>query len=253
MSDANLFYKVNGQKNYLWSHSTQNFEKFLRKKQLIPFIKFKPIMILEGDYHYKSRNFLISFFGKKILKIAPDYDFINTKIDINFIPPQNAIFTTRSDRNLPFLIQSWLKIKLQSNNAKLFINPPYTLNDNEIKNDILIRSKGDKKLLINDLLNTRVFLSPGHTGEVFCLAAEEARELCVPIVTMGYGSLYERVEHNVTGFIAQNQNEFIKYSNDILNNDVIFMNFRNNLLKKKNSRNYSNVKNDFLKLLKIDD
>jgi len=253
MSDANLFYKLNGKKNYLWSHSIQNFEKFIRKKQLIPFIKFKPIMILEGDYHYKSRNFLTSFFGKKILKIAPDYDFIDTKIDINFIPPQNAIFTTRSDRNLSFLIQSWLKIKLQSNNAKLFINPPFTLNDNEIKNDILIRSKGDKKLLIKDLLNTRVFLSPGHIGEVFCLAAEEARELCVPIVTMGYGSLYERVEHNVTGFIARNQNEFIKYSNDILNNDVIFMNFRNNLLKKKNSRNYSNVKNDFLKLLKIDD
>ena len=253
MSDANLFYKLNGKKNYLWSHSIQNFEKFIRKKQLIPFIKFKPIMILEGDYHYKSRNFLTSFFGKKILKIAPDYDFIDTKIDINFIPPQNAIFTTRSDRNLSFLIQSWLKIKLQSNNAKLFINPPFTLNDNEIKNDILIRSKGDKKLLINDLLNTRVFLSPGHIGEVFCLAAEEARELCVPIVTMGYGSLYERVEHNVTGFIARNQNEFIKYSNDILNDESIYRDLRKNLFNIRNSRNYKNVKKDFLKILNIND
>ena len=42
MSDANLFYKLSGKKNYLWSHSVQNFEKFLRKKQLLPFIKFKP-------------------------------------------------------------------------------------------------------------------------------------------------------------------------------------------------------------------
>ena len=253
MSDANLFYKLNGRKNFLWSHSVQNLEKFIRKKQLIPFIKFRPVMILEGDYHFKSRSLLTSFFGKKILKIAPDYDFINTKIDINFIPPQNAIFTTRSDRNLQFLIKSWFKIKINSTNAQLHINPPYTLSNIEKEKNIILRIKGDKKLLIKDLLNTRLFLSPGHIGEVFCLAAEEARELCIPIVTMGHGSLYERVEHNVTGYIAQNENDFIKYSNDILNDDEIFINLRKNLLQKRNTRNYLHVKNDFLKLLKIND
>ena len=61
------------------------------------------------------------------------------------------------------------------------------------------------KKLILDLINSRLFLTPGHKTEVFCLAAEEARELCIPIVTMGYGCLYERVEHGVTGFIAKNQ------------------------------------------------
>ena len=40
---------------------------------------------------------------------------------------------------------------------------------------------------------------------------EEGRELCVPIVTMGIGSLSERVEHGKTGFIAQNEKDF---SND---------------------------------------
>ena len=52
-------------------------------------------------------------------------------------------------------------------------------------------------------------LNPGHKGEVFCLAAEEARELCLPIVTLGYGSLYERVIHNKTGYIAKNLDEFV--------------------------------------------
>ncbi len=253
MSDANLFYKLTGKKNFLWSHSVQNLEKFLRKNQLIPFIKFKPTMILEGDYHYNTRGFFTSLYGKKILKIAPDYDFINTKIDINFIPPPNAIFTTRSDRNLKFLIESWLEIKKNNKKAKLFINPPYVLNDDEIKNEIIVRNKGDKQLLINELLNTRLFLSPGHIGEVFCLAAEEARELCIPIVTMGYGSLFERVEHNVTGYIASNQEDFIRYSNDILTDESIFKELRINLINKRNSRNYINVKNDFLKILKIND
>ena len=70
-------------------------------------------------------------------------------------------------------------------------------------------------------MNSKVFITPGHKTEVFCLAAEEARELCLPIVTMGYGCLYERVEHNKTGFIAKNQREFIDYTNLILNNNDI--------------------------------
>ena len=36
MSDANLLNILNSNNNYLWSHSIQSFEKFIRKKQLIP-------------------------------------------------------------------------------------------------------------------------------------------------------------------------------------------------------------------------
>ena len=72
-------------------------------------------------------------------------------------------------------------------------------------------------------------LVPGHKGEVFCLAAEEARELCLPIVTMGYGSLYERVEHNVTGYIAKNIKEFINYAHKLLNDKDLYLKFRKNL------------------------
>ena len=222
MSDANLFYHLSCNNNFLWSHSIQSIEKFIRKKQLIPFIKYKPIMILEGDYHYKNRNFFTSFFGKKILKIAPDYDFINTDIDLEYIPEPNAIFTTKSDRNIDFLIDAWLEIKKITPSSKLFINPPYKLSAKQKENHIYLRNKGDKNLLINDLKKSRLFLTPGHKTEVFCLAAEEARELCIPIVTMGYGCLYERVDHGFTGYIAKNRKEFIEYSNLILNDTKIY-------------------------------
>jgi glycosyltransferase involved in cell wall biosynthesis len=79
-------------------------------------------------------------------------------------------------------------------------------------------------------------LNPGHKGEVFCLAAEEARELCIPIVTLGIGSLRERVEHGVTGFIAKNANEFIDYTIKILNDDNLYLNLKKNLIKKRNVR-----------------
>ena len=60
---------------------------------------------------------------------------------------------------------------------------------------------------------------PGHKAELFCLAAEEARELCLPIVTLGIGSLAESVEHKQTGFIAQNEDEFAFYTLELFNNN----------------------------------
>ena len=210
-------------------------------------------MILEGDYHYKTRSFLTSIFGKKILKIATDYDFLNCDIDINKIPSQNAIFTTKSDRNLNFLLNSWHDIKKQVNKGQLYINPPYSLSDQHKKDNIQLRIKGNKKLLIKDLMQSRLFITPCHKTEVFCLAAEEAKELCIPIVTMGIGCLYERVNHGFTGFIAKNKKEFIDYSVQVLNDDSLYMNLKKNLLQIKNSRNYDNVKNDLLNILQKND
>ena len=249
MSDANLLSYIKCDKKFLWSHSVQPVEKFLRKNQLFPFIKNKPVMLLEGNYHYETRSYLTSFYGKKIIKLAADYDFINESIDKNFIPEKKAIFTTRSDRNLNFLLSSWEKIFKNSPNSELHINPPYSLSDKEIKMGIKLRAKVDKNKLINELKNSRLMINPGHKGEVFCLAAIEAKELCIPIVTMGYGSLKERVEHGITGYIANNQNEFINYSIDILNNDETYKKLRENLFKKRGLRTYNDVAVDLINII----
>ena len=81
-------------------------------------------MILEGEYHYNNRPLLPnSFFGKNILKLAPDYEFINETVDIKETLPEKdyCIFTTKSDRNLNILLDSWTKINEINKDAKLFI------------------------------------------------------------------------------------------------------------------------------------
>ena len=249
MSDANLLTLINSKKKFLWSHSVQPFEKFLRKNQLTPFIKNKPKMLLEGDYHYKTRSFLTSFYGKSIVELAPDYDFIKTKVNMDVIPTPKAIFTTRSDRNLTFLLDCWSDIAPRVKNCSLYINPPFLLSDRDISNSVFLRTKSSKEKLILDLLSSRVMLNPGHKGEVYCLAAEEARELCLPIVTMGIGSLYERVKHNVTGFIAKNKTEFINYAHEILFNDETYMRFKKNLFNMRGNRTYKNCSEDLLKII----
>ena len=248
-SDANLFRNFNAKRKFLWSHSVQNFEKFIRKKQLISYIKHKPILILEGEYHFKNRSLITSFFGKKIVKLAADYEFINEEIDINTIPEKKCIFTTRADRNLNILLKSWKEIYSLNKDASLFVNPPLNLTSEMSNQNVKIRNKGNKKDLINDLISSKLMLIPGHKGEVFCLAAEEARALCLPIVTLGYGSLYERVEHNVTGYIAKNITEFVYYSHKLLNDDDLYKKFRKNLYSLRNTRNFSHVAKDLLDII----
>ena len=252
MSDANLLSLFKCKKNYLWSHSIQPIEKFIRKKQFYSFIKYKPVMILEGKYHYRNRSFLTSMFGKKILPIAVDSEFINFNVDEHFVPNKKAIFTTRSDRNLDFLLNCWAEINTKSFNSTLYINPPYNLTDDHTSQGIKLRTKSDKTKLINDLSTSRVMLNPGHKGEVFCLAAEEAKELCIPIVTMGIGSLSERVEHEITGYIAKNRDEFINYTIKILNDDNCYLNLKKNLIKRRNLRSYKDVAIDLLKIINND-
>ena len=249
MSDANLLNFIKSNKNFLWSHSVQPIEKFIRKKQFFSFLTNKPIVLLEGEYHYKTRSFFTALYGKKIIKLAPDYDFISTQIDVNKIPAKKAIFTTRSDRNLIFLLKCWSQIYKNSSQSELYINPPYNLDTSEEQMQIKVRAKSSKDKLINELLDCRVMLNPGHKGEVYCLAAEEARELCLPIVTMGFGSLYERVDHNVTGFIANNEKDFINYSIDILNNDSTYLKLKENLFKIKGIRTYEEVSNNLLDII----
>ena len=118
---------------------------------------------------------------------------------------------------------------------------------------IITSTDKDFYQLIDDLLNSRVMLNPGHKGEVFCLAAEEAKELCLPIVTLGYGSLNERVEHGITGFIAKNFKEFINYSTEILNDKKTYFELRNNLINLRGARTYKDVAMDFIKILDLND
>ena len=92
-------------------------------------------------------------------------------------------------------------------------------------------------------------LVPGHKGEVFCLAAEEAKALCVPIVTMGFGSLSERVDHLKTGYIAKTKSEFINFAIDILNNNKTYLELKKNLMKIRGIRTYENVASDLIKII----
>ncbi|MEE2769639.1 MAG: glycosyltransferase [Pseudomonadota bacterium] len=229
--DASLLNKVKARKYMVYSHSIQSIEKFIRKKQLMPYLRYRPTYIIEGQYHRETRPKITSVFGLTTVQVCVDEVFLNTEIDeqhnTTIVEKNTAIFTSRRDRNLDLLIDIWQNHVIPKyDKGNLLVTP----GDFTPSNNINFRKMAHRNDLIRDMLNSKMLLMPGHKAELFCLAAEEARELCIPTVTLGIGSLYERVEHGVTGFIAKNKEEFAKYAIDLFKDNSLWLELRNNLL-----------------------
>jgi glycosyltransferase involved in cell wall biosynthesis len=185
-------------------------------------------------------------FGTINLEWAVDPLFLETKLDENKVQ-NSAIFTSRRDRNLDILVKIWKKNIFPKNKSIRLFTTPSELIDNNY--NIFARNFENKKTMLKDLLKSKVLLVPGHKAELYCIAAEEARELCIPIVTLGIGSLSERVQHGQTGFIAKNTKEFAEYTLKIFSDQNLWKKLRNNLIKLRNSKKWDDVASNLLRQL----
>lgn len=245
--DVKLLNNVRAKKNIVFSYSLQSIEKFLRKGQLLSYLKYKPTYFLIGDYHIKNRSKLISLFGTEILKLAVDDKFHKTSIPKDK-RANNAIFTSRGDRNLELLINIWnQQIFPKINDAKLLVTPYKNIKEH---NNIYLRNMGTRDELIKDLLKSKILLIPGHKAELFCLAAAEAQELCIPIITLGIGCLHERVDHNINGFIAKNNRQFAEYTVELFRNNSLWLKLHNNMISQRGKQNWVNCTNDLINKIK---
>ena len=232
-NDTRLLDNISANKKFVISHSIQTIEKFIRKKQLKSYIMNKPIYLLLGAYHESKMSKLFSLFGTRIIDYGLDDILLKTKLDNN-IDNKSSMFTSRPDRNLDLLVDVWKEnISSSYNDLKLFVTP---INSDLSHYGIFNRRLINKTDYIQDLLKCRAVILPGHKAELYCLAASEAQELCIPIVTMGIGSLIERVEHNVTGLIARNKKQFSEFIIDIFLNDDLWSDLRKNLIMRRGKK-----------------
>ena len=243
-NDMNLLDLVNSKKKIAISHSIQTIEKFIRKKQFFSYLKNKPKIVLLSKYHKQKRNSLLKIFGSFNTDWAVDDVFLNYNVKFTNLS-KHAIFTSNFDRNGSLLINLWKDHIFKFNQEnKLFVTPN---EKNLTKYNIFNRRFGTKNELADDLNNSRIMLIPGHKAELFCIAAEEAREMCVPIVTLGIGCLKERVEHCKTGFIANNYKEFCNFTNLLFKDDSLLIGMKKYLYKLRNTKKWSIIAEKFLK------
>ena len=246
-NDVRFLDKISSRKKFVLSHSIYTIEKFIRKKQLISYLKNRPTFLLLGNYHKKQMSSLVLLFGSKIIDYGLDEIFLNTEINKN-LDSRQSIFFSRQDRNLDMLVDVWKnKINPIVKDAKLLITPK---NDqNLIKFNIFDRKLEDQRILIKDLISSKIAIIPGHKAELYCLAAEEAKELCLPIITLGIGSLSERVNHNYDGLIAKDKNELANLVIEMYQNNELWNELRSNLIISRGKKKWKNAAKRFLDII----
>ena len=154
--DCQLFRYVESKNNILFSHSIQSIEKFIRKKQLFSFMKYKPKICFISEYHKIKRSKLLYLYGYINLKWSVDEIFLNSKIS-NKIDNNQAIFTSNKERNLDLLINIWKNyIFPQNNKFKLLVNSE---NDNERNFQIYKRNIGHQKKINRRFKKFKVVLN----------------------------------------------------------------------------------------------
>ena len=248
ISDANQFKYVKSKKKALFSVSNQPIEKFIRKKQLLAFFKYKPTVITLCNYQFDKRSFFTSFYGKKTIPITVDPIFLKTYIDSKHLPPKKIVYNIRSNRNLDALIKIWIeKIYPSNKNSEFHITPGLIdYNDKLKQNNIFLRKIGTRSEMINEMNSYRALAYLGHKSDIFTLTAEEAVRLCVPVVTYGIGSLRDRVTHNINGFIAKNENDFSFYISKLLQDDKFYLDLKNKMLKSRENNSWNAITDEWI-------
>jgi hypothetical protein len=67
---------------------------------------------------------------------------------------------------------------------------------------VTFHPRQDQAGLVAAYQGARAMIYPGALDETFCLAAAEAHTMGLPVVTLGIGSLSERVQHGINGLVA---------------------------------------------------
>jgi glycosyltransferase involved in cell wall biosynthesis len=114
--------------------------------------------------------------------------------------------------------------------------------------NITLRDVLPKKELFQELKTGRAMFYRGDKAETFCLAVAEAQALGLPAVVCDLGSMKERVENGVTGFVAKNDKEFIEASLNILSDDNLFDSMSCSSIKKNGTINWEKASYKFLEI-----
>jgi glycosyltransferase involved in cell wall biosynthesis len=114
--------------------------------------------------------------------------------------------------------------------------------------NIIIREVIPKAVLFEEMKYGRSIFYRGDRAETFCLAVAEAQALGLPAVVCDLGSMRERVDHGVTGFVVNGEIDFESAAIRVLKDDVLFETMSLASAKKYAEMNWSATANKFLNI-----
>ena len=221
-----------------WIH---NPGRYLNKWRYVrALMRWRPIIVTSGRYHESTIPRWMPAGGRVSIPYAIPEAFRHAT-PLAAPPSPRAIFTSNPLRGLDWLLDRWeqrINPALPQAELCLYCGPSVYGAIGETKAAAMRRvleraerleSKGvrlsaplPRTALIQVLRQARVMLYRGDENETFCMAVAEAQALGVPAVVEGLGSLPERVESGVTGFVADDDESFAQCAIDLLGHDTLW-------------------------------
>lgn len=257
------FKHIKTRKKILWIHNEAKYLLYWNRLKYV--LKYLPVVVFSGKYHKSTLPFFIPTGGRKIIEYGLSEAVLQSKVVETQARNQKVFFTSNPLRSLRWIVDLWVnQIHPKVPTAELHVFAGWKTYGSwgisvkkrmqtEIdyaalfaSSNVIIREVIPKTLLFEEMRKGRAIFYRGDKAETFCLAVAEAQALGLPAVVCDLGSMKERVEDGVTGFVAENDKEFIDAALNILRDDILFNSMSNSSIKKYKVINWEIAANKFL-------
>ena len=233
-NDPTLFYNFediinNGAHPVLWSRNALTLKRFIKDQRWKAYFKFKPIGVFLSHFSLKQAPFYYRFSKKLVIPHSLDPLFTSQECPTN--KKQEVVFMSHPNRGMKCVVDLWLnkinpalpdaKFKIFCEEQKALRKLPYTIEQLNNAN-IHFYSRLTKKRLKEEIQSAKALFYPGSKDETFCNVALEAQASGMIVITKGLGSLSERVNHAVDGYIEQNDTNYANALIRILKDDKLY-------------------------------
>ena len=76
---------------------------------------------------------------------------------------------------------------------------------------------------------------------------EEARQLCVPVVTYGIGSISDRVDHGNSGYVVRSDDEFADTVINLMNDKNLYLKLKKNMFQNRGKMNWASIADEWIR------
>ncbi|MBT3070175.1 glycosyltransferase [Rhodomicrobium sp. Az07] len=228
LNSDRLYWGFKSRHRLTWLHTPPTLGKYLKRRNMLALLWHRPSAVLLGRYHASTLDRRVPYRYRVEIAHGVADMFFAPEPDARPRAPK-AVFCSRPSRGLDYVARVWPVIHAAVPDAELHVFCPQSSLDEaaaRIGNAVPgVRMRGGvaRADLAAELRTARVMLVPGDRDETFCLAAAEATASGVPLVTLGIGSLKERVRDRETGFLANGADDFARHASAVLGDDALWL------------------------------
>jgi glycosyltransferase involved in cell wall biosynthesis len=248
-----------------WIHNPASY--LLKWRYLSKLAWRRPVIVFSGASHAATYPRWAPSGGRAVIPYGIA-EIFRTTPPAAAPPPPRAIFTSNPLRSLDWLLDRWeMQIRPAVPSAELHVfSGPRTygaLGSRKAAamlpvlerarglagHGVVLREPVARGELAAAMREMRVYLYRGDPGETFCASAGEAQAMGIPGVVQDIGSLRERIEDGVTGFVVGDAAAFAAAAVRLLTDDGLWKTQHDAALAAKRSFGWENAAAAFEKLL----